>query len=248
MPGSATTTMQKVLKEEPLPPSTLNVQLPPAMDAVVRKALAKRADDRFQTAQEFADAIRAAASATTAPVAAASAGWQFRSDDLVGTRRDAAKDAALVNLQAAQFPATATAPTKRVEARARDRRRSCRHCGRRRRMVRLPAASDGYRKRPRRRRGTSAPGRPRLTPRSRDGSAKTRTRNADDLRGRTDRPERSALPERQGLAAKRPARRFQEPTGREGGGPLASTRTRSPRITTCSRIGCCRRAAASSRP
>jgi tRNA A-37 threonylcarbamoyl transferase component Bud32 len=68
--GSATTTMQKVLKEEPLPPSTLNVQLPPAMDAVVRKALAKRADERFQTAQEFADAVRAAAPATTAPIAA----------------------------------------------------------------------------------------------------------------------------------------------------------------------------------
>src|SRR5437899_8421736 len=71
--GSATTTMQKVLKEEPLPPSTLNVQLPPAMDAVVREALAKRADERFQTAQEFADAIRAAVPAAPAPVAAPSA-------------------------------------------------------------------------------------------------------------------------------------------------------------------------------
>jgi tRNA A-37 threonylcarbamoyl transferase component Bud32 len=58
--GSAATTMQKVLKEDPLPPSTLNVQVLPVMDAVVRKALAKRADDRFQSAQEFADAIRAA--------------------------------------------------------------------------------------------------------------------------------------------------------------------------------------------
>jgi len=58
--GSTTTTMQKVLKEEPLPPSTLNVQLPPAIDAVMRKALAKRADDRFPTAQEFSVALRAA--------------------------------------------------------------------------------------------------------------------------------------------------------------------------------------------
>jgi eukaryotic-like serine/threonine-protein kinase len=65
--GSSTTTMQKVLKEEPLPPSTLNVQLPPAIDAVVRKALAKRADDRFQSAREFSAALRAAihASAST---------------------------------------------------------------------------------------------------------------------------------------------------------------------------------------
>ncbi len=68
--GSATTTMQKVLKEEPLPPSTLNVQLPPAMDAVVQKAMAKRAEERFQTAQEFADAVRAAAPAAQAPAAA----------------------------------------------------------------------------------------------------------------------------------------------------------------------------------
>jgi serine/threonine-protein kinase len=66
--STATTTMQKVLKEEPLAPSTLNVQLLPALDAVVRKALAKRADDRFQTAQEFSDALRAATAATAAPV------------------------------------------------------------------------------------------------------------------------------------------------------------------------------------
>ena len=71
--GSATTTMQKVLKEEPLPPSTLNVQVLPVMDAVVRKALAKRADDRYQTAHEFADAIRAAAPAAAAGVARATA-------------------------------------------------------------------------------------------------------------------------------------------------------------------------------
>ncbi len=58
--GSANTIMQKVLKEEPLPPSSLNVQLPSAMDAVVRKALAKKPADRFQTAKEFADALQAA--------------------------------------------------------------------------------------------------------------------------------------------------------------------------------------------
>src|SRR5713101_6005025 len=48
--GSATTTMQKVLKEDPLPPSSLNVQAPIEMDAIMRKALAKRPEDRFQTA------------------------------------------------------------------------------------------------------------------------------------------------------------------------------------------------------
>ena len=57
--GSAATTMQKVLKEDPLPPSSLNVQAPLEMDAIVRKALAKRPEDRFQTASEFAVAVRA---------------------------------------------------------------------------------------------------------------------------------------------------------------------------------------------
>src|SRR5947207_9820324 len=75
--GSAATTMQKVLKEDPLPPSTLNVQLSSALDAVVRKALAKRADERYQSAQEFATALRAAAPAamvTPAPMASPGAG------------------------------------------------------------------------------------------------------------------------------------------------------------------------------
>jgi len=85
--GSATATMHKVLEEDPLPPSRFNVQVPGAMDAVVRKALAKRPDERFQTAAEFAAALAAAAQrepppsaeptliapAAAAPVAAADA-------------------------------------------------------------------------------------------------------------------------------------------------------------------------------
>jgi len=72
--GSATTTMQKVLKEDPLPPSSINIQVLPVMDAVVRKALAKNADERYQSAQEFADAMGAAASTTSSLAAAARAG------------------------------------------------------------------------------------------------------------------------------------------------------------------------------
>jgi serine/threonine-protein kinase len=59
--GTSTTTMRKVLEENPLPPSRFNVQAPPAMDAVVRRALAKRPEDRFQSAGEFAAALAAAA-------------------------------------------------------------------------------------------------------------------------------------------------------------------------------------------
>ena len=59
--GNTTTIMYKVLREEPLPPSTLNLTLPAAWDAVVKKAIAKVPADRFQSAKEFADAIRSAA-------------------------------------------------------------------------------------------------------------------------------------------------------------------------------------------
>ncbi len=63
--GSAATTMQKVLREDPLPPSSLNVQAPYEMDGIMRKALAKRPEDRFQSAAEFAAVIRATVPATT---------------------------------------------------------------------------------------------------------------------------------------------------------------------------------------
>ena len=68
--GNSTTIMYKVLHEEPLAPSLLNVALPAAFDAVVKKAMAKNPDERYQTAQEFAQAIKTTLSA--APSAAPS--------------------------------------------------------------------------------------------------------------------------------------------------------------------------------
>ncbi len=70
--GNSTTIMYKVLHEEPLAPSLLNVALPAAFDAVVKKAMAKNPDERYQSAQEFAQAIKStlgAAPAMGAPVA-----------------------------------------------------------------------------------------------------------------------------------------------------------------------------------
>ncbi len=64
--GNSTTIMYKVLHEEPLAPSLLNVALPAAFDAVVKKAMAKNPDDRYQTAQEFAKAIKTTLSAAPA--------------------------------------------------------------------------------------------------------------------------------------------------------------------------------------
>ena len=64
--GNSTTIMYKVLHEEPLAPSLLNVALPAAFDAVVKKAMAKNPDERYQTAQEFAQSIKATLSAASA--------------------------------------------------------------------------------------------------------------------------------------------------------------------------------------
>jgi serine/threonine-protein kinase len=57
--GNVTTIMYKVLSEEPLAPSMLNSTLPGGWDTVIRKAMAKKVGERYQTAAEFAAAIRA---------------------------------------------------------------------------------------------------------------------------------------------------------------------------------------------
>jgi hypothetical protein len=63
---STTTIMYKVLREEPVPPSQINMTLAPALDAVVRKALAKNPNERFQSGKEFAQALLAAVAAPAA--------------------------------------------------------------------------------------------------------------------------------------------------------------------------------------
>ena len=61
--GGFSAVMHKALHTEPPPPSQLSVTTPRAFDAVIAKALAKRPDDRFRSAAEFGEAIRAAAAA-----------------------------------------------------------------------------------------------------------------------------------------------------------------------------------------
>ena len=65
--GALTTIMHKVLKEEPAAPSELNVQVPRPLDALMRKALAKRPDERFQNGREFATALKMAAAGQAVP-------------------------------------------------------------------------------------------------------------------------------------------------------------------------------------
>lgn len=62
--GSYATVVQKVLNEQPPPPTSINRMLAPGWDAVVRHAMAKAAAERYQSAAEFALAIGQAASVT----------------------------------------------------------------------------------------------------------------------------------------------------------------------------------------
>ncbi len=64
--GGFSAVMHKALHTEPPPPSSLSVTTPRAFDAVIARALAKRPDDRYRSALEFAEAIRAAAQAPAA--------------------------------------------------------------------------------------------------------------------------------------------------------------------------------------
>jgi len=64
--GNAATVMQQVLNKRPVDPSKLNPRLSPLVDAVLHKALAKRREDRFQSAREFSDPFRTAIEASLA--------------------------------------------------------------------------------------------------------------------------------------------------------------------------------------
>ncbi len=156
--GSATTTMQKVLKEDPLPPSMLNVQVLPAMDAVVRKALAKRADDRYQTAQEFADAIRTSAAAMTTSAAETTGPRQFGSDGSRSSRptarqgNRARRQVRSGNYRGCSCGNARIADKQGTEPGARDRHRGGCDRGWRRCLVLLPAADRGRQARPHKRR------------------------------------------------------------------------------------------------
>jgi tRNA A-37 threonylcarbamoyl transferase component Bud32/class 3 adenylate cyclase len=55
------TIIHKILEHTPPDPSKLAANVPEAFDAVLRKAMAKAPDDRYQTGAELAEAIRAAA-------------------------------------------------------------------------------------------------------------------------------------------------------------------------------------------
>ena len=65
--GSMSAIMHKALNTEPPRPSDLSVTAPPAFDAVVRRAMARRPEERFATAADFAQALRQALVAPAMP-------------------------------------------------------------------------------------------------------------------------------------------------------------------------------------
>jgi serine/threonine-protein kinase len=98
--GTITTIMYKVLTEEPLAPSMLNSTLPPVWDAIVRKAMAKKPAERYQSAQEFAAAIRAVVAADAEAT-------------LIEGQAAGAQDATLIDSAGAN---STRAPTLRMQA------------------------------------------------------------------------------------------------------------------------------------
>jgi serine/threonine-protein kinase len=58
--GGAWTIAKKIIQEDPPLPSSINTNVTPLFDAVVNKALAKTADARYQSAKDFAVALRRA--------------------------------------------------------------------------------------------------------------------------------------------------------------------------------------------
>ena len=59
--GSVISIMHQAIHREAVPPSELNPNVGRALDAVVQKAMAKRTEDRFQSADEFLAALKIAA-------------------------------------------------------------------------------------------------------------------------------------------------------------------------------------------
>lgn len=70
--GTPMEVMQQVIDFMPLDPSRLNPALPRDLDRLMRTALAKRPEDRFQSARELAEALRRTLGAALPPASATS--------------------------------------------------------------------------------------------------------------------------------------------------------------------------------
>ena len=65
--GSVVTIMHKVMSQEPVSLTLLNNNVTKTLDETVKKAMAKRPDDRFQSAGEFLEALKLASDSLSVP-------------------------------------------------------------------------------------------------------------------------------------------------------------------------------------
>jgi serine/threonine-protein kinase len=103
--GSMSAIMHKALNTEPPRPSDLSVTAPSALDMVVARAMAKRPEGRYESAAQFADAIRTALSEQPRPAIDPLAG-----DDATMIAHRPAPRAAAPSPAPAASPAPAVAP------------------------------------------------------------------------------------------------------------------------------------------
>ena len=82
--------MHKALNTEAPMPSQISVTVPRPFDAVVRKAMAKRPEDRYASASDFAAAIR---TAVTAPLQTAEAPEHDGEATMISTPRPSSRPA-----------------------------------------------------------------------------------------------------------------------------------------------------------
>jgi serine/threonine protein kinase len=104
--GSVITIMHQAVHQEAVPPSQRNTDVPKQFDEVVKKAMGKRMEDRFQSATEFMAALKAAAQALPAP--------EHRGGDSDATLVDTYD--AFITAENFALPSSANLPDSRREA------------------------------------------------------------------------------------------------------------------------------------
>ena len=251
--GTSTTTMQKGAEGGAAAAvDAATSQLPPAIDAVVRRALAKRADERFAERGRVRDgAAPPPAHGTRGRRSGCDAGAAAADRSGPGGARQQRRRGIAA---AAPGPGGASTPKSSATAVVAPSRSSACRCAS---LVGMWFVAARWRRQPRRwprcpRPAAQRPLRPPLDAPalhrggrhgcrarrwgSRDESAvaaEDRSGRARHIGRRPRRSERSALRERQGAAAERPARRLAQPAGREGRSSCSSSRARWRRTTTC---------------